>query len=204
MVIVPTVAASCIAASRIMDYRHHSFDVLFGSALGLLCGYGAYRQYFPPLSETWKKGRAYPIREWGVPVRGPDDRNGYSSRINHQTNDSIIVDDSSYPSERYPQRTTGQGYGLEPMRPRNASSQRTEGFVNVVVTPPAAEDTDYEHVRPKGASELPLTHQNTSGSGNAFRDQVAANYAQRGNMRDQEEEDLGYSRPLIVTGKVPN
>lgn len=48
-----------------MDARHHPFDVLSGSALGLVVAWLSYRQYFPPISETWRKGRAYPIRSWG-------------------------------------------------------------------------------------------------------------------------------------------
>lgn len=36
--------------------------------LGILVSWAAYRQYFPPVTETWRKGRAYPIRAWG---RGP-------------------------------------------------------------------------------------------------------------------------------------
>jgi diacylglycerol diphosphate phosphatase/phosphatidate phosphatase len=44
-----------------MDARHHPFDVLSGSLLGLLVGWAAYRQYFPPLSDVKAKGRAYPI-----------------------------------------------------------------------------------------------------------------------------------------------
>ncbi|KAI1621417.1 PAP2 domain protein [Exophiala viscosa] len=71
IVLVPTLAASCIAMSRIMDARHHPFDVLFGSALGILCAWGSYRQYFPPVSHVWEKGRAYPMRIWGTPVRRP-------------------------------------------------------------------------------------------------------------------------------------
>jgi diacylglycerol diphosphate phosphatase / phosphatidate phosphatase len=71
VVLIPTMAASCVAMSRIMDARHHPFDVLFGSALGILVGWASYRQYFPPLSETWRKGRAYPIRTWGTKMRGP-------------------------------------------------------------------------------------------------------------------------------------
>lgn len=51
-----------------MDARHHPFDVLSGSLMGILVAWGSYRQYFPPVSETWRKGRAYPIRAWG---RGP-------------------------------------------------------------------------------------------------------------------------------------
>ena len=71
IVLIPTLAAACVAVSRIMDARHHPFDVLFGSALGMLVAWGSYRQYFPPLSETWKKGRAYPIRTWGTRTKAP-------------------------------------------------------------------------------------------------------------------------------------
>lgn len=62
--LIPTLGAGLIAATRIMDARHHPFDVISGSLLGVLCAWVAYRQYFPPIHETWRKGRAYPIRSW--------------------------------------------------------------------------------------------------------------------------------------------
>lgn len=65
VVIIPSIGAGLIAASRIMDARHHPFDVITGSLLGIMCAFIAYRQYFPPVTETWRKGRAYPIRSWG-------------------------------------------------------------------------------------------------------------------------------------------
>lgn len=65
IVLLPTVGAALIAISRIMDARHHPFDVISGSLLGILVAWGSYRQYFPSLSESWKKGRAYPMRTWG-------------------------------------------------------------------------------------------------------------------------------------------
>ena len=71
IVLIPTLAASCVAMSRIMDARHHPFDVLFGSAMGILVAWGSYRQYFPPVTETWRKGRAYPIRTWGTESKRP-------------------------------------------------------------------------------------------------------------------------------------
>ncbi|CAI7580785.1 unnamed protein product [Penicillium glandicola] len=66
LVMVPLLAATLVAVSRIMDARHHPFDVVTGSMLGIACGFVAYRQYFPPLTEPWRKGRAYPIRTWGT------------------------------------------------------------------------------------------------------------------------------------------
>jgi diacylglycerol diphosphate phosphatase/phosphatidate phosphatase len=68
LVMVPTLGAALITGTRIMDARHHPFDVISGALLGMLVSWASYRQYFPPVSETWRKGRAYPIRAWG---RGP-------------------------------------------------------------------------------------------------------------------------------------
>ncbi|KAI9817347.1 MAG: hypothetical protein M1832_004653 [Thelocarpon impressellum] len=72
LVLLPTLGAALIADSRIMDARHHPFDVLSGSLLGIVSAWVAYRQYFPPITEPWKKGRAYPIRSWGTTPDGPD------------------------------------------------------------------------------------------------------------------------------------
>lgn len=63
--LVPSLGAALIAGSRIMDARHHPFDVITGSMLGIACAWAAYRQYFPPLHDFRAKGRAYPIRTWG-------------------------------------------------------------------------------------------------------------------------------------------
>ncbi|KAL8662779.1 MAG: hypothetical protein Q9168_008201 [Polycauliona sp. 1 TL-2023] len=73
IVMIPTLGAALIAVSRIMDARHHPFDVISGSMLGVLVAWGAYRQYFPPVTETWRKGRAYPIRTWGAEPKPPAD-----------------------------------------------------------------------------------------------------------------------------------
>ena len=71
IVLIPTLGAALIAVSRIMDARHHPFDVISGSLLGILVAWAAYRQYFPPVTETWRKGRAYPIRTWGSGPKRP-------------------------------------------------------------------------------------------------------------------------------------
>ncbi|KAF2402870.1 acid phosphatase/Vanadium-dependent haloperoxidase [Trichodelitschia bisporula] len=65
IVLIPTLGAALIAGSRIMDARHHPFDVLSGSTLGILVAWASYRQYFPSISDYTAKGRAYPIRSWG-------------------------------------------------------------------------------------------------------------------------------------------
>ena len=73
LVMVPILAATLVAVSRIMDARHHPFDVITGSLLGVVCAVVSYRQYFPPLTEAWRKGRAYPIRTWGTEPPRPVD-----------------------------------------------------------------------------------------------------------------------------------
>lgn len=71
VVMIPTLGAALITTTRIMDARHHPFDVISGSILGIICAWCAYRQYFPSISEPWKKGRAYPIRTWASSPRPP-------------------------------------------------------------------------------------------------------------------------------------
>lgn len=71
LVMVPALGAALITGTRIMDARHHPFDVISGALLGILVSWASYRQYFPPVTETWRKGRAYPIRAWGKASRTP-------------------------------------------------------------------------------------------------------------------------------------
>ena len=81
IVLLPTVGAALIAVSRIMDARHHPFDVISGSFLGILMAWASYRQYFPPLSEPWKKGRAYPMRTWGRDPWSRTEREAHTQRV---------------------------------------------------------------------------------------------------------------------------
>lgn len=90
IVLVPTLGAALVAASRIMDARHHPFDVLSGSLLGILTAWGSYRQYFPPVTETWRKGRAYPIRSWGKEPEIPPE----AYPINHEGREPLRREDS--------------------------------------------------------------------------------------------------------------
>jgi len=63
IVLTPILGAGMIAISRIMDARHHPFDVLSSSILGMFLAWVAYRQYFPSIYDTSNKGRAYSIRK---------------------------------------------------------------------------------------------------------------------------------------------
>lgn len=46
---VPTATACFIAASRWFNYRHHGFDILFGSAMGILFAWVGFRMYHMPI-----------------------------------------------------------------------------------------------------------------------------------------------------------
>ncbi|KZP20753.1 PAP2-domain-containing protein [Athelia psychrophila] len=48
--LVPIAAASLVAYSRSMDYRHHWTDILTGCIVGLVFAYFSYRQYYPHLA----------------------------------------------------------------------------------------------------------------------------------------------------------
>ncbi|OWZ26749.1 hypothetical protein C349_06836 [Cryptococcus neoformans var. grubii Br795] len=50
LLLAPLSCATLVAVSRTMDYRHHATDVIAGAVIGLLGGWYAYRQYYPPLS----------------------------------------------------------------------------------------------------------------------------------------------------------
>lgn len=80
IVLIPTLAATLVAISRIMDSRHHPFDVISGSLLGILVAWGSYRQYFPPVSKTWNRGRAYPITSWAREPPSPAEKSFDTAR----------------------------------------------------------------------------------------------------------------------------
>ncbi|EST08955.1 Phosphatidic acid phosphatase type 2/haloperoxidase [Kalmanozyma brasiliensis GHG001] len=48
----PLMAATLIAVSRTMDYRHHATDVIAGGLLGLVVAYWSYKLYYPPLGHA--------------------------------------------------------------------------------------------------------------------------------------------------------
>lgn len=47
LVMTPAFTASLVAITRIMDHRHHPFDVFFGSAIGIFTSFIAFYQFFP-------------------------------------------------------------------------------------------------------------------------------------------------------------
>jgi len=209
IVLIPTLAASMIAGSRIIDARHHPFDVLFGSALGIVCGWAAYRQYFPPVSHTWEKGRAFPMRSWGVPLRRPDGTIGTDGQFyGHQGGvDRTASGLASDEEDR--QALVGRGLGMEPIRTEQGySSSKAPAFQQFQQRGPSPmvrsgsdeDETDYEHVRVQaGVTKMPAQGLSrgetptTPGGSNEFREQLNRNDNMRG--PGAKEQDLAYQQP---------
>lgn len=125
----PTLGAGLIAITRIEDARHHPFDVIFGSFLGILCAYVSYRQYFPSLGEPWKKGRAYPMRSWGSQPAPPSDAHAEREHERNQGKESLRRTplpqteneyDTLYQSSEY--------FGSNIVRPQVANRSRDQDF----------------------------------------------------------------------------
>ncbi|KAJ5145471.1 uncharacterized protein N7515_000035 [Penicillium bovifimosum] len=64
IVFVPTATACFIAASRWFDFRHHGFDILFGSAMGIFFAYIGFNMYHLPIRRGagWAWGARSPRR----------------------------------------------------------------------------------------------------------------------------------------------
>ncbi|KAK7536002.1 PAP2 domain-containing protein [Phyllosticta citribraziliensis] len=70
LAVLPVAAAVFISASRYFDFRHHGFDILFGSLLGIAMAWLSFRWYHLPIREGagWAWGARSRNRAWGVGV----------------------------------------------------------------------------------------------------------------------------------------
>ena len=68
LVFIPIGAAIYISSSRYSDYRHRGFDILFGSTMGFLLGWGAFRWYHAPIRQGagWAWGPRSTGKAFGV------------------------------------------------------------------------------------------------------------------------------------------
>lgn len=78
IVLVPFGAAIYIASTRFTDYKHHGFDVLFGSVEGMVCAWFAFRYYHLPISRG--AGWAWAPRHASVAFGTGMNVKGYGSR----------------------------------------------------------------------------------------------------------------------------
>lgn len=68
--LIPICAAIYICSTRYSDFRHHGFDILFGSFIGVVCAYFSFRWYHLPIRRGagWSWGVRSRERAWGVGV----------------------------------------------------------------------------------------------------------------------------------------
>lgn len=115
IVMVPSLGAALIAISRIVDARHHPFDVIAGSLLGIAVAWASYRQYFPSISEPMKKGRAHPIRSWGTRT----EEHPHSKLVEERDGDEEDAEDVEIPThgQRFAQHQQSGSVGAPQIPP---------------------------------------------------------------------------------------
>ena len=57
-----------VASTRFSDFRHHGFDIIFGSLMGVLISYISFRMYHLPMRRGagWSWGPRSVSRAWGI------------------------------------------------------------------------------------------------------------------------------------------
>jgi hypothetical protein len=83
IIFAPVILAIYIAATRFTDYKHHGFDILFGSTEGAICAWFAFRFYHLPIrgGAGWSWGPRSEGRAWGIGVGTGSYTTGEKSRI---------------------------------------------------------------------------------------------------------------------------
>ncbi|KAK9475688.1 phosphatidic acid phosphatase type 2/haloperoxidase [Lipomyces japonicus] len=116
LVLLPTLGASAIACSRILDKRHHGTDVLSGTILGIASAWISYRLYFPPLSATEREGRAWSIRHWADSKVSPQPNNNPSAYDDVDEEDEEHEIGLATPTDNVPRRRpVGDGRNSSPV-----------------------------------------------------------------------------------------
>ena len=59
-----------VSSTRFSDFRHHGFDIIFGSLMGIVISYISFRMYHLPIRRGagWSWGPRSASRAWGVRV----------------------------------------------------------------------------------------------------------------------------------------
>ncbi|KAK7511567.1 PAP2 domain-containing protein [Phyllosticta citriasiana] len=70
LAVLPVGVAIFVSASRYFDFRHHGFDILFGSFIGIAMAWLSFRWYHLPIREGagWAWGARSRNRAWGVGI----------------------------------------------------------------------------------------------------------------------------------------
>ena len=74
LLLIPISVAVYISSTRFSDFRHHGFDIIFGSLMGILLSWASFRLYHLPIrrGSGWSWGPRSAARAWyiGVGVSG--------------------------------------------------------------------------------------------------------------------------------------
>ncbi len=68
--LIPISVATYVASTRFSDFRHHGFDIIFGSSMGTIFSYISFRMYHMPIRRGagWSWGSRSASRAWGIGV----------------------------------------------------------------------------------------------------------------------------------------
>jgi hypothetical protein len=175
IVLVPELAAALVAVSRIMDARHHPFDVISGAMLGQFMAWVAYRQYFPPLTEPKKKGHAYPPRTWTMSSQEVVADTEYSAA--RMAEEGRLGSSESLGSEGRTRKRAQPAAGPHGSTPSSTMRSQSDQFEMVA------------HVGGHGPNPLP--HRDPTWEGGVYRDSMDV-----GDTRGQEFERFNSSPPV--------
>ena len=205
IVLVPLLAAALVAVSRIMDARHHPFDVITGSMLGQATAWIAYRQYFPPITEPNLKGRAYPRRTWGI---DPHERPFSYGLHNLEEGDAGGYGSSaSVDSEGHPMGTRRrdvvmprpaadpplQEFELLPQQPQPQQKQQQYP----PPPPPQQKQEQQQHHHQQRSGTFPLDHQSRApGTGGNTEYRASVDMGERGRREPGLDSPESIGRPL--------
>lgn len=82
--LIPISLATYVASTRFSDFRHHGFDILFGSFMGSIISYISFRMYHMPIRRGagWSWGPRSTSRAWGIGVgiQGYAEEQGHAKR----------------------------------------------------------------------------------------------------------------------------
>ncbi|KAJ5794297.1 hypothetical protein N7457_000896 [Penicillium paradoxum] len=116
---VPTATACFIAASRWFDYRHHGFDVLFGSAVGIFFAYIGFNMYHLPIRRGagWAWGarsrrRAF-MRGVGFPSSLGTDGWALDTQKGVDVENAPVMPGAPFGGHVKPERSEGNGVRYE-------------------------------------------------------------------------------------------
>lgn len=108
---VPIFTAVYITATRFTDYRHHGFDLIFGSLIGFFTAYGSFRWYHAPINRGagWAWGPRTPERAFAIGVG----MHGYAGDDHSKKSDEVVLDletgEEGIPRAPGTETTNGEG-----------------------------------------------------------------------------------------------